>query len=591
MLCDYKIILANVRTNAAVDAAGLRTHTTRVGNKTVSALVAAQLEAVRLAITRMQKEEKQRAGGAQKQPKIFTFHSSNAAAAEFSQLVKDVLGRAPLRAKSWHVFGRFGEETQPVDARAAMLRDEFAPCAHVAVVCSCKAVQEGVDVPCLDGVAFIDPKKSLVDIAQAMGRALRMFPGKSMAYIIVPVLMDEEDCAAMQQRCDATPAFMQCGDGGGGEAAVSESGASEAGEVMDEDAGDDSAAAAGDDDSASADGSESDESVPPKRKRKRAASSDEGRGARACFGTLLEILNGVMQCDERLEADVSELRAALAGMQTAASPAARVKAAQRLRDAEARLAEHVLVAGEEGPVPLAAVRAGIFLTIQDWLADVWMERFGQLRAIADTGGDANISQGSTEHKQLGIWLHNQRKLHRSGKLSPERLAQLRSLPGLRGFDGAPVDRVGWNERFTQLEAIVRTGGDANIPEGSTEHKQLGKWLSHQRSWHRSGRLLPERLAQLRTVRGLRGFDGAHVERVERVGWDDRFTQLEAIVRTGGDANIPLRSTEHKQLGNWLRRQRSLHRSGKLLPERLAKLRSVTGLDGFDDGDVSGFDDE
>ncbi len=201
MLCDYKVLIAAVRNGAAVDAAGLRTHTTRVGGKRVPAVVAAQLEALRQAIQCMQADAQQQAAAssadaeAAAPPKIFTFHSSNDAALEFSQLVESELGRAPLHARSWHVFGTHRGVSQPVKAREALLRGEFAVCEHVAVVCNCKALMEGVDVPCVNGIAFIDPKRSVVDIAQAMGRALRHSPGKALAYVIIPLLRD--DCDAL----------------------------------------------------------------------------------------------------------------------------------------------------------------------------------------------------------------------------------------------------------------------------------------------------------------------------------------------------------------------------------------------------------
>jgi predicted helicase len=205
MLCDYKVLIAAVRNDAVVDVAGLCTHTTRVGGKRVSAVVAAQLEALRQVIERMQEEDEERhaaavnsvdadadadaAADAAAPPKIFTFHSSNDAALEFSQLVASELGGAPLHACAWHVFGTHKGVSQSVKVREALLRDEFAVCQHVAVVSNCKALMEGVDVPCVSGVAFIDPKKSVGDIAQAMGRALRHSPGKAMAYVIIPLLL------------------------------------------------------------------------------------------------------------------------------------------------------------------------------------------------------------------------------------------------------------------------------------------------------------------------------------------------------------------------------------------------------------------
>ena len=45
---------------------------------------------------------------------------------------------------------------------------------------------EGVDVPQLDAVAFIDPRDSQVDVVQAVGRVMRKAPGKRFGYIIIP---------------------------------------------------------------------------------------------------------------------------------------------------------------------------------------------------------------------------------------------------------------------------------------------------------------------------------------------------------------------------------------------------------------------
>ncbi|MBX9722600.1 MAG: DEAD/DEAH box helicase family protein [Candidatus Obscuribacterales bacterium] len=63
-----------------------------------------------------------------------------------------------------------------------------------AVISNAKCLTEGVDVPIIDSIYFVDPKTSLVDIVQACGRALRK--GKregSVAHFIVPVLLHPSD--------------------------------------------------------------------------------------------------------------------------------------------------------------------------------------------------------------------------------------------------------------------------------------------------------------------------------------------------------------------------------------------------------------
>ena len=47
---------------------------------------------------------------------------------------------------------------------------------------------EGTDSPSLSAVAFLEPRKSPIDVVQAVGRAMRTSEGKRMGYIICPIL-------------------------------------------------------------------------------------------------------------------------------------------------------------------------------------------------------------------------------------------------------------------------------------------------------------------------------------------------------------------------------------------------------------------
>ena len=48
---------------------------------------------------------------------------------------------------------------------------------------------EGTDSPSLSAVAFLEPRKSPIDVIQAVGRAMRISEGKDYGYIIVPVVI------------------------------------------------------------------------------------------------------------------------------------------------------------------------------------------------------------------------------------------------------------------------------------------------------------------------------------------------------------------------------------------------------------------
>jgi hypothetical protein len=58
-----------------------------------------------------------------------------------------------------------------------------------------RCLTEGVDLPAIDCVVFTDPKKSKVDIVQAAGRALRLSPGKKFGYILIPLIIPENENA------------------------------------------------------------------------------------------------------------------------------------------------------------------------------------------------------------------------------------------------------------------------------------------------------------------------------------------------------------------------------------------------------------
>ena len=51
-----------------------------------------------------------------------------------------------------------------------------------------RCLSEGVDVPALDAVLFLSPRKSMVDVVQTVGRVMRKAPGKRRGYVIIPIV-------------------------------------------------------------------------------------------------------------------------------------------------------------------------------------------------------------------------------------------------------------------------------------------------------------------------------------------------------------------------------------------------------------------
>jgi len=55
------------------------------------------------------------------------------------------------------------------------------------ILSNARCLSEGVDVPALDAVLFLNPRNSVVDVVQSVGRVMRRAEGKKYGYIILPI--------------------------------------------------------------------------------------------------------------------------------------------------------------------------------------------------------------------------------------------------------------------------------------------------------------------------------------------------------------------------------------------------------------------
>lgn len=102
---------------------------------------------------------------------------------EFNKFDSD---SSSLGIESRHVDGTFNSE-----ARAEVVhwlrRDPVGN--QCKVLSNVRCLNEGVDVPELDAILFLHPRKRQVDVVQAVGRVMRRYPGKKMGYVILPVVI------------------------------------------------------------------------------------------------------------------------------------------------------------------------------------------------------------------------------------------------------------------------------------------------------------------------------------------------------------------------------------------------------------------
>ena len=89
-----------------------------------------------------------------------------------------------LRCQVRHVDGR--QNAFDRTKHLAWLRSESEP-ETCRILSNARCLTEGIDVPALDAVIFLDPRKSDIDVVQAVGRVMRRQPGKKFGYIILPI--------------------------------------------------------------------------------------------------------------------------------------------------------------------------------------------------------------------------------------------------------------------------------------------------------------------------------------------------------------------------------------------------------------------
>lgn len=127
-----------------------------------------------------------------------TIEHSKRIADEFNYVINDYLGAQAEDSFSvdvHHVDGGLNalQKKTELDWLASDMADNEAR-----VLSNVRFLTEGIDVPNLDAVIFLSPKKSQVDIVQAVGRIMRKFEGKEYGYIILPVVIDTSSDPAVE---------------------------------------------------------------------------------------------------------------------------------------------------------------------------------------------------------------------------------------------------------------------------------------------------------------------------------------------------------------------------------------------------------
>ena len=91
-----------------------------------------------------------------------------------------------LKVESKHIDGSMNATEK--DSLLTWLREE-PETDTCKILFNVRCLSEGVDVPSLDAVIFLSPRKSAVDVVQTVGRVMRIAPGKQRGYVILPIVV------------------------------------------------------------------------------------------------------------------------------------------------------------------------------------------------------------------------------------------------------------------------------------------------------------------------------------------------------------------------------------------------------------------
>ena len=188
-------------------------------------------------------------------------------------------------------------------------------------------------------------------------------------------------------------------------------------------------------------------------------------------------------------------------------------------------------------------------------ASNWDEVFNELLAYKAQYGNVNVPDAWPTG--LGAWVGKQRNSKRANKLSPDRLRQLNEI----GFVW-DANESKWEARYDELRAYKEKHGNVNIPHDRTS--ELWRWVSTQRIFKKRGKLPADKVGRLDGI----GF----VWDVAETQWEERFTELLNYQQTYGDVNV--RTQPPTPLGSWVNWQRIHYRKGKLTTEQIQKLKEI-----------------
>jgi len=467
--------------------------------------------------------------------RVFTFHGSVASAASFVAGGSEGIRTHLPEFEAFHVNGKM-----PTARREREMRNFRA--ATRAVMSNARCLTEGVDVPAVDMVAFLSPRRSRVDIVQATGRAMRRSPGKPTGYVLVPLYVEQAAGESIEQ-------------------AVSRAEFDDVWDVLQSLQEQDEVLA---------------EIIREMREEQGRTKGFNDYRLRAILevigpGLTVDRLRDVIsakcigQLGELWEERFGQLRAFVDKIGHASVP-------KDWPDDPALGGWVIAQRAKHKRGALTSSRKERLESLPGWVwdyrANLWTVGYEHLVRFVQHHGHARVLQSYTEKGfHLGSWVGSQRQRYKDGTLEQVRAALLVCLPGWM-WDTL---ETAWDVGILALRQFASREGHAAVPDGHTEGScNLGSWVRMQRTAFKKGGLQRERIEQ------LEGFPGWIWDK-RKWNWDQCFDLIVSFAKENGHSCVPQGYMSGEvNLGAWVVKQRARFSKGLLSAERTARLQGLPG---------------
>jgi len=418
----------------------------------------------------------------------------------------------------------------------------------IGIMSNARCLVEGVNIPAVDTVAFIDPKRSLIDIVQATGRAMRKADWKKNGYIFIPVFLEEDsdpeqiiknsDFATVwevlqamldqDQRMQGIVSQMRILQGKGEEGTQAWKDAmieySEKIEFYD---------------------------LPIK--------IDQNRFIERLNTRIVEIIGRQWDFWYGLTLRYKDEYGNTNAPQSYKTPEGYQlgwwQDTQRGNYKKGKLSQDRIRHLE---------KLGF---IWEKLEEQFEKGFQETLLYKERTGNPNATTIYKTHEgyRLGTWQRSQRQIYSKGKLSTIRIKRLEEI----GFTWELLEEQ-FERGFQETLIYKKSTGTPNVtcdyktPEGYL----LGKWQSHQRGNYKKRKISPDRIKRLEEI----GFTWEPFEEKFEKGYQEtlKFKAKTGNSNAQGDYN----TSEGYRLGNWQSDQRKYYKKGKLSSDRIERLEKI-----------------